>query len=114
METLVALSWRLASNEYRAMALCRAGTLALSRGRKDEPNPEAWQMFSEALSADPASDRAFRGLRRTRAIHGTKGAPPMADVRCNVPRRSGIACRTRSYRDLGKNDARNSRYYYRN
>ncbi len=80
METLVALSWRLASNQYRAMALCRAGTLALSRGRKDEPNPEAWQMFSEALSADPASDRAFRGLRRTRAIHGTKGAPPMADV----------------------------------
>ncbi|MEM9459442.1 MAG: hypothetical protein AAGF11_35010 [Myxococcota bacterium] len=80
METLVALSWRLASPQYRAMALCRAGTLALSRGRMGEPNPEAWEMFSDALSADPSSDRAFRGLRRTRAAHGAKGAPPMTEV----------------------------------
>lgn len=80
METLVALSWRLASPEYRAVALCRAGTLALNRGVRGEPNPEAWQMFTEALAADPSSDRAFRGLRRTRAAHGPKGAAPMAEV----------------------------------
>jgi tetratricopeptide (TPR) repeat protein len=80
METLVALSWRLQSPRYRAVALCRAGTLALARGQRGEPNPEAWQMFCDALASDPSSDRAFRGLRRTRSLHGTKGAPPMSEV----------------------------------
>lgn len=104
METLVALSWRLQSAKYRAVALCRAGTLALARGKRGEPNPEAWQMFSEALSSDPSSDRAFRGLRRTRALHGTKGAPPMAEVlaaRLSSMRERGVLAAS-SLRDLAR------------
>lgn len=104
METLVALSWRLQSPKYRAVALCRAGTLALQRGRRDEPNPEAWQMFTEALAADPGSDRAFRGLRRTRAVHGPKGAPPMAEVltaRLNSMRERNVLSPS-SLRDLAR------------
>jgi len=104
METLVALSWRLQSPKYRAVALCRAGTLALARAPRGQPNPEAWQMFSEALSADPSSDRAFRGLRRTRGMHGTKGAPPMAEVlaaRLTSMRERGVLSAS-SLRDLAR------------
>ncbi len=80
LETLEELAGRLASPRYRAVALCRAGTLALSRGTRDEPNERAWQMFAAALAADPSSDRAFRGLRRTLAVHGTDGSPPLAEA----------------------------------
>ncbi|MCA9651765.1 MAG: tetratricopeptide repeat protein [Myxococcales bacterium] len=78
METLVTLAQHLASPAHRARALCRAGTLALGRGKRGEPNPQAWTMFSSALVADPGSDRAFRGLRRTLVLHGREGAPPLS------------------------------------
>ncbi|MCH9681319.1 MAG: hypothetical protein K0V04_07795, partial [Deltaproteobacteria bacterium] len=92
METLEELAGRLQSPQYRAVALCRAGTLALSRGSRDDPNPRAWQMFADALEADPASDRAFRGLRRTLAVHGTEQAPTMA---------KGLIARLHSMRERG-------------
>ncbi len=104
METLVALSEQLSSPKYRAVALCRAGTLALHRGQRGTANPEAWHMFVEALTADPASDRAFRGLRRTRAVHGPEGAPPIAEVlsaRMSSMRERGVLTAS-SLRDLAR------------
>jgi len=80
LETLEELAALLASPIHRSIALCRAGTLALVRGTRDHANPKAWAMFTQALTADPASDRAFRGLRRTHRLHGIEGAPPITTV----------------------------------
>jgi len=80
VDTLYELAMRLSAAEHRSSTLCRAGTLALARAERGQKNPRAWEMFVEALKADPGNDRAFRGLRRTHARHGAEGAPPVADA----------------------------------
>ncbi|MBL4683583.1 MAG: hypothetical protein JKY37_03250, partial [Nannocystaceae bacterium] len=80
IDTLHDLATRLHSPQHRSAVLCRAGTLALARVERGHKNGRAWAMFVEALRADPSNDRAFRGLRRTHARHGSEGAPPVAEV----------------------------------
>lgn len=80
IDTLRELSTRLSDPVHRGETLCRAGTQALARTSKGEPNPRAWESFVEALKINPSSDRAFRGLRRTHARHGKQGAPAVAEV----------------------------------
>lgn len=80
VDTLYELAMRLSAAEHRSSTLCRAGTLALARAERGQKNPRAWEMFVEALKADPSNDRAFRGLRRTHARHGAEGAPPVAEA----------------------------------
>jgi tetratricopeptide (TPR) repeat protein len=93
MKTLCQLADRVKAPRHRARALARAGTLALRWTERGEANPQAWEMFAEALAADPGNDRAFRGLRRTRAQHGTAGAPslrPMLEARLSNLRERGL------------------------
>ena len=80
VDTLYELAMRLSAAQHRSATMCRAGTLALARAERGEKNPRAWEMFVEALKADPSNDRAFRGLRRTHARHGAEGAPPVAEA----------------------------------
>jgi tetratricopeptide (TPR) repeat protein len=103
MRTLVQLAERVRAPAHRARALSRAGTLALQWTERGDANPQAWEMFAEALRADPGLDRAFRGLRRTAAQHGTKGAPKLRDVleaRLAQQRKAGLLDAA-SLRELG-------------
>ncbi len=103
MRTLVQLAERVRAPAHRARALARAGTLALQWTERGDPNPQAWEMFTEALRANPGNDRAFRGLRRTKAQHGTKGAPRLDDVlkaRLQHQRKAGLLDAA-SLRELG-------------
>jgi tetratricopeptide (TPR) repeat protein len=78
--TLEQLVQRQRDPRHRAKALCHAGTLALRIGTTGDPNSRAWSLFTLALRNDPTSARAFRGLRRTRDIHGTQGAQPLQEL----------------------------------
>jgi tetratricopeptide (TPR) repeat protein len=96
IRTLCDLAERVRVGSHRAAALTRAGTLALLTTAGNTPNPRAWELFSEALRADPGHDRAFRGLRRTLSAHGSRGAPPLSDV---------LAARLADLRERGLLDA---------
>ena len=80
IDTLELLVERQRDARHQAKALCHAGTLSLRTGPAGTANPRAWSLFARALAADPSSARAIRGLRRTRDVHGTQGAPPLQDI----------------------------------
>jgi tetratricopeptide (TPR) repeat protein len=80
IETLELLVAQQRDTRHRAKALCHAGTLALRIGTTGEPNPRAWSLFTAALRCDPTFSRAFRGLRRTRDVHGPEGAEPLQEL----------------------------------
>lgn len=75
IETLERLADVLRVPAHRVRALCRAGTISLRTAEPNTHNQQAWSMFARALALEPSDDLAFRGLERTRAAHGTKGAP---------------------------------------
>lgn len=77
IETLEQLADKLELPAHRVRALCRAGTISLRTAEPNTHNPQAWTLFARALALDPGDDTAFRGLERTRAAHGSKGAPPL-------------------------------------
>jgi len=80
IEALEGLAAALSTAPYRAVTLCRAGTIALRLVDHDEPNPRAWRLFAGALQEDPRSDHAVQGLRQTCESHGPKAAPPLLQL----------------------------------
>lgn len=87
----------------RARTLCRAGALAMRQN--DEAHIAiAWTSFVEAITADPASDRAFAGLQRTLARRGEFSEPSLAGplrARLDVWLRTGQV-KASALRDLGR------------
>lgn len=65
---------------HRVHALCRAGTIALRTADPNEHNERAWKLFGQAIELDPRSDIAFRGLVKTNATAGPRGAPALEAV----------------------------------
>jgi len=80
LRTLEELAGTVREPANKVRALCRAGTLALKIGVPSTPNERPWLLFSRALSLDPICDAAFRGLQRTRDIHGLHGAPTLEGI----------------------------------
>lgn len=76
--TLERLAATQSKAAHRMAAYCRAGTLALRRGTRGQPNRDAWRLFSAALHASPSDDLAFRGVVRTLEGHGRAFAPSLA------------------------------------
>lgn len=75
IETLERLAALLRVPAHQVRALCRAGTISLRTAQLNTHNQQAWSLFAQALAQDPTDDLAFRGLERTCAAHGIKGAP---------------------------------------
>jgi tetratricopeptide (TPR) repeat protein len=77
IETLERLADLLKVPAHQVRALCRAGSISLRTAEPNSHNPQAWSLFARALAIDPTDDLAFRGLERTCAAHGPRGAPPL-------------------------------------
>lgn len=62
---------------HKVRALCRAGSISLRTADPSAHNSRAWGLFAHALALEPGDEIAFRGLERTRLVHGVHGAPPL-------------------------------------
>lgn len=79
IETLEDLANRSVEPAHICHALCQAGTLSLKNIPRGSPNARAWSLFCAALTADPSSTRALRGLVRTRKHHGLGHATSLSE-----------------------------------
>lgn len=62
---------------HKVRALARAGSISLRTADPSAHNSRAWGLFAQALALEPGDEIAFRGLERTRIVHGVHGAPPL-------------------------------------